>query len=115
LGLSVRVLEAATTALAEMPLASQLVIEDYPAGRLAEPPGLLGASRNHGAIITSPTPDDEAFLETTELLVPVVAFQRQLARHASVDVDNVRQPEGPRRAKRRTSPGRSPRIHSPGG
>ncbi len=90
LGLVVRVLEAATTALAEMPLASQLVIEDYPAGRLAQQPGLLEASRYHGAIITSPTPEDEAFLETTELLVPVVAFQRQLAHHASVDVDNVR-------------------------
>lgn len=89
LGLVTRLIEAAGTALAAHAPSSQLVIEEYQPGRLHEHPGLRVAARFHGAIVTSPTPADEAFLEATAVAVPVVVFQRSLTRHAGVDVDNV--------------------------
>src|SRR5581483_39627 len=88
LGLTAHLIEAATAGLAAHAPSSQLVIEEYRPGHLAEHAGLRVASRFHGAILTSLTPEDEAFLETAELPVPVVAFQRQLDRSAWVDVDN---------------------------
>ncbi len=88
LGLTAHLIEAATASLATHAPSSQLVIEEYQPGRLAGHSGLRVASRFHGAILTSLTPEDEAFLETAELPVPVVAFQRQLNRPAWVDVDN---------------------------
>jgi LacI family transcriptional regulator len=89
LALTVRLLEAAAHALGPLASPSQLVLEEYQPGRLAEQSGIRRGSRFHGAIITSPTPDDEQFLEGTALAVPVVVFQRQMSRPASVDVDNV--------------------------
>ncbi len=89
IGLSARLIEAATTALAARAPSAQLVVEEYQPGRISEHPGLCVASRFHGAILTSLTPDDEAFLESATLPVPVVAFQRRLERHPWVDVDNV--------------------------
>jgi LacI family transcriptional regulator len=88
-GLSGRVIEAAAGGLAEQAPTAQLVVEEYQPGHLDEHPGLRVAARFHGAILTSLTPADEAFLEAHDLPVPVVAFQRQLTRHACVDVDNV--------------------------
>jgi DNA-binding LacI/PurR family transcriptional regulator len=89
LGTAVRVIEAAQAALGAAAAGGQLVLEEYRPGRLAEHPGLLAASRFHGGIVTGLTPDDERFLEGTELLVPLVAFQRRLEGRAYVDVDNV--------------------------
>jgi DNA-binding LacI/PurR family transcriptional regulator len=89
LGLGLRLVDAAAAALASHSPTSQLVIEEYHPGRLFEHPGLLVASRFHGAVLTSLTPADEVFLAETALPVPVVAFQRQVPGHAWVDVDNV--------------------------
>lgn len=84
-----RGIEAVAQGLAEHAPSSQLVIEEYQPSQLSEQPGLRIATRFHGAIVTSLTPADEAFLERSDLPVPVVAFQRRLTRHAYVDVDNV--------------------------
>lgn len=89
IGLAARLIEAVSAGLAEHAPSAQVVVEEFTPGRLAEHPGLAVASRFHGALLTSPTPDDEAFLDAFELPVPVVAFQRRPATQAWVDVDNV--------------------------
>ncbi|MBI3973396.1 MAG: LacI family DNA-binding transcriptional regulator, partial [Chloroflexi bacterium] len=55
-GLTARLIEAATAALAQHAPSAQLVIEEYQPDRLREHPGLSVASRFHGAILTSLTP-----------------------------------------------------------
>jgi len=89
LGTTTRVLEAAQAALAVQAPGSQLVLEEYSPGSLFEHPGLVAAARFHCAVVTGLTPQDERFLDETDLLVPLVAFQRRLERCAYVDVDNV--------------------------
>lgn len=89
IGLSGRLMGSATAALAEHAPSSQLVVEEYFPGRLGEHPGLTVASRFHGAILTGLVPDDENFLEATDLPVPVVAFQRRTQRHAWVNVNSA--------------------------
>ena len=89
LGWLARLLDVTSESLALLTRSSQLVLEDYHPGRLEEFPGLLVASRFHGAIITSPTPEDEAFLESRELPVPLVVFQRRLSLQSCVALDNV--------------------------
>ncbi len=82
-------IEAAQESLAAVAEGAQLVLEECQPGRLAAQPGLLAGARFHGGITTSLTPADERFMEETDLLVPMVAFQRRLERHPYVDVDNV--------------------------
>lgn len=89
LGVAVHVIEAAQESLAAVAEGAQLVLEEYQPGRLAAQPGLLAGARFHGGIVTGLTPADERFMEETDLLVPMVAFQRRLERHPYVDVDNV--------------------------
>jgi DNA-binding LacI/PurR family transcriptional regulator len=89
LGVAVHVIEAAQESLAEVAAGAQLVLEEYKPGQLGAQPGLLAGARFHGGIATSLTPEDERFLEETDLPVPMVAFQRRLERRAYVDVDNV--------------------------
>jgi DNA-binding LacI/PurR family transcriptional regulator len=88
LGLSVRLLDVATSDLATHSPTSQLVLEQYTPGHVVEHPGLVAVSRFHGAIVTSMPPEDSAALAETALPLPVVAFQRTVAGHAYVDVDN---------------------------
>src|SRR6266542_6942713 len=88
LGLSVRLIDAATEDLAERSPTSQLVLEQYEPGRLVEHPGIVAVSRFHGAIVTSMPPEDVAALDAVDLPLPVVAFQRPVPRHAYVDVDH---------------------------
>jgi beta-glucosidase len=93
LGNATYVIEAAQAGLAALPggpTASQLVIEEFVPGRLAEHPGIVGGARFHGAIVTGMTPEDEAFFASEAGgAVPLVAFQRRVAGRAYVDVDNV--------------------------
>jgi LacI family transcriptional regulator len=90
LGLSVRLIDAATEDLAHLSPSSQLVLEQYQPGRLVEHAGMVAVSRFHGAIVTSMPPEDVAALDAAPLALPIVAFQRPLERHAYVDVDNFR-------------------------
>jgi DNA-binding LacI/PurR family transcriptional regulator len=87
IGMSARLLGAATAALETRVPSAQLAIEAFLPGRLREHPGLTVASRFHAAIVVGPTPEDEAFLDDTDLPVPVVVFQRQMRRQAWVDTD----------------------------
>jgi LacI family transcriptional regulator len=89
IGWLARLLDVTSESLALLTKSPQLVLEDYRPGRLAEFPGMRVALRFHGAIVTSPTPADEEFLESCDLPVPVVVFQRQLARQSSVALDNL--------------------------
>ena len=92
LGNATYVIEAAQAGLAALPggpTASQLVLEEYVPGRLAEHPGIVGGARFHGGIVTGMTPDDEAFYAAAGRTVPLVAFQRRAPGRAYVDVDNV--------------------------
>jgi len=92
IGLTARLIEAVSAGLAALAPSAQVVVEEFIPGRLAEHSGLTVASRFHGALLTSPTPEDEAFLEAPEgagPAVPVVAFQRRPGQQAWVDVDNV--------------------------
>ena len=97
IGLTARLIEAVSAGLAEHAPTAQVVVEEFEPGRLAHHPGLAVASRFHGALLTSPTPEDVAFLESPDaalpgsagLSVPIVAFQRRPSHHSWVDVDNV--------------------------
>ena len=92
IGTATSLIEAVQRSLGRLPGTSQLVLEEYAPGHLAEHAGLRSGARFHAAIITAPTPADEAWLEGVgpdEVPVPIVAFQRRLSRHASVEVDNV--------------------------
>jgi DNA-binding LacI/PurR family transcriptional regulator len=89
IGWLARLLDVTSESLALLTKSPQLLLEEYFPGRLEEFPGLRVAYRFHGAIVTSSTPADEDFLESGDLPVPVVAFQRHLARQSSVALDNV--------------------------
>jgi LacI family transcriptional regulator len=93
LGNATFVVEAAQAALAALPggpTRSQLVLEEFLPGRLAEHPGIVGGARFHGAIVTGMTPEDERAFAAGVPSVPLVAFQRRAPGRAYVDVDNVR-------------------------
>lgn len=59
-------------------------IDMFHAGRLAEMPGLLSASRFNGVIIANTLPDDDAFLRATTLPYAVVVQGRRLANYSCV-------------------------------
>ena len=90
IGMSARLLGAATAALEAQVPSAQLAVEAFLPGRLREHPGLTVASRFHAAIVVGPAAEDERFLDGATLPVPVVAFQRQLQRQSWVDTDNER-------------------------
>ena len=93
LGNATFVVEAAQAALAALPggpTRSQLVLEEFLPGKLAEHPGVVGGARFHGAIVTGMTPEDERAFAAGPPSVPLVAFQRRAPARAYVDVDNVR-------------------------
>jgi DNA-binding LacI/PurR family transcriptional regulator len=50
--------------------------------------GLLG--QYHGAIVGNTTPEDDLFLESTDLAIPLVRFQRTSQRHPTVNSDGRR-------------------------
>ena len=56
----------------------------FHAGRLGELPGLSGASRFNGAIITNTLPADDAFLAATTLPYAVVVLGRRLPNYSCV-------------------------------
>lgn len=89
LGMASSIVDSASVSMRSIAGAPQLVLEEFEPGRLAEHPGLLAGSRFHGAIVSGMTPEDEAFLEANDLLVPLVAYQRQVPGRAYVDVDNI--------------------------
>lgn len=58
------------------PLSIQLTVEPYGRGRLKDLPGLLDMTRFNGAIIANSSPDDDQFLASHDVAVPVILFNR---------------------------------------
>ncbi|MEK3724342.1 LacI family DNA-binding transcriptional regulator [Paenibacillus sp. FSL H8-0034] len=66
----------------------ELLVQPYVGGRIQDVKSLVTGTRFNGAIIANATDEDEAFLQTTPLLVPVVLYQRYSDKFCTVNVDN---------------------------
>lgn len=65
----------------------QLTVEMFHRGRLRDLPGLTNGSRFNGAIIANTAPEDDVWLESVDLPMPVIVFLRRLERHNYVESD----------------------------
>lgn len=61
-----------------------IAIELFHAGKLEEMKPLLTSNRFNGLLVTNTYPADDAFLEATELTLPIVVIGRDLRRHFCV-------------------------------
>jgi len=63
-------------AASEQPM--QLTIETFRRGHVAELPGLLDGTRFNGAILANTAPEDDAFLSSATIPLPIVVFLREV-------------------------------------
>ena len=63
-------------ARSELPI--QLTIETFRRGHVNELPGLLDGTRFNGAILANTAPEDDAFLASATLPLPIVVFLREV-------------------------------------
>jgi len=67
----------------------QITIESFAAGRLADLQGLSNGSRFHGAIVANTGLDDDAYLASHRLPMPLVLFTRHVDGCSYIDATNV--------------------------
>ncbi len=68
----------------------QLTLETFHRGRLRQLPGLHDGSRFNAAIIANSAPEDDDFLASADLPMPVALFLRRIDRHSYVTSDASR-------------------------
>ena len=68
----------------------QLTVEPYGRGQLADLPGLLDMTRFNGAIVANSSPEDDQFLMSQDVVVPVVLFNRHVDGCNYIDATNER-------------------------
>lgn len=66
----------------------ELLIQPYEGTRLDAVQSLVTGTRFNGAIIANATEADEAYLEEAQLQVPIVLYQRNSTKYATVNVNN---------------------------
>ncbi len=66
----------------------EVLIQPYVGNQLHEVRSLLTGTRFNGAIIANPTEKDERYLKEVNPLVPLVMYQRESDKYASVNVDS---------------------------
>jgi LacI family transcriptional regulator len=66
----------------------ELLIQPYVGTKLSEVHSLMTGTRFNAAIIANTTEDDDAFLEQSQLNVPIVLYQRSSDKYASVNVNS---------------------------
>jgi DNA-binding LacI/PurR family transcriptional regulator len=67
-----------------------LLIQPFEASKLKNVESLNTVTRFNGAIITNATEEDEEFLNTADLNVPIVLHLRDSLKYSSVNIDNYR-------------------------
>lgn len=67
-----------------------LMIQPFVGSQLNEIRSLITGTRFNGAIIVNPTEQDEHFLETSNLNIPIVLYQRSSLKYSCVNVDNFK-------------------------
>lgn len=85
-----RFLSGLQQAMAALDEEYELLIQPYVSGRLHESSSLLRGTRFNGAVIATPSEEDEAYLEQAALQAPIVVYQRSSDKYASVCVDSYR-------------------------
>ncbi|RRJ64204.1 LacI family transcriptional regulator [Paenibacillus oralis] len=83
-----RFLKGLQHAMSELEDEYELLIHPYVGTKLSEVQSLVTGTRFNGAIIANSTEEDDEFLETADLNVPVVLYQRDSNKYASVSVDS---------------------------
>lgn len=73
----------------QSPTPIQLTLEMFHRGKLHRLPGLNNGSRFNGAIIANTAPEDDEFLTSTNLPMPVSVFLRRIDRHNYVDSNSA--------------------------
>lgn len=68
----------------------EMLIQPYVGTRLHEVRSLLTGTRYNGAIIANATEADEQYLEQSQLMVPVVLYQRTSEKYSCVYVDSFK-------------------------
>jgi DNA-binding LacI/PurR family transcriptional regulator len=71
------------------PVPIQLTVEPYGRGQLKDLPGLLSMSRFNGAIIANSSPEDDRFLASQGVAVPVIVFNRRVDGCNYIDSTNA--------------------------
>ena len=85
-----RFLDGIQQGLQELGEEYELLIVPFKENELHQVRSLLTGTRYNGAIIANTTEDDDAFLEKSELNVPIVLYQRQSKKYATVRVDSFK-------------------------
>lgn len=84
-----RFLEGLRQEIARRHVPVRLVVYPYQNDGLKDMAALTSASDCHAAIICNASFSDMAFLEDTQLAIPVVLYNRNCSRYASVNVDDA--------------------------
>ncbi|MBD5085560.1 MAG: LacI family transcriptional regulator [Clostridiales bacterium] len=84
-----RFLEGLRQEIARRQVPVRLVVYPYQNDGLKDMAALTNASDCHAAIICNASFSDMAFLEETQLAIPVVLYNRNCSRYASVNVDDA--------------------------
>lgn len=68
----------------------EVVIETFRPGQLSQVPSLQVSGHFHGIIVGNSTPEDDQFLENTDVPYPVIRFHRTSQKHCAVNSDGFR-------------------------